>query len=315
MTTRFEAQIGEAFALQKSFTLNGEVFDPFYISKVVLESGTFSVLATVLETDVSNVTPLTGTVIFTELDDDVTGSGTAFLTEVTVGQLVKLDSDSEVSWTRVLAVNTNTSLTLATAYRGITGSAVASVGDSPIQQISAGTYEVQIPALDVSGTFYDQWYYTPFEGAADMCCSGSVEVVDVECSSPEVDPDDGDPPPDTNVVCNITHTFIDAAGRPVSGITVEFCPEALSTSNQMTQGLVVSCVSDTSGDDGAVSFYVLHGLCGVLTITGTGLVRRQVCIPDSGASCDLFDLVSAAPDPFEMQDIVPVLISLPRRSS
>ena len=60
---------------------------------------------------------LSGTV--TDITGDaVTGSSSAFLSEVSAGQLFRIDTDGDLSWTRVLSVDSDTSITLVEIYRG-----------------------------------------------------------------------------------------------------------------------------------------------------------------------------------------------------
>jgi len=46
----------------------------------------------------------------------VTGSGTLFLSEVNVGDFIKVSANGNAAWTRVASISSNTSLTLCTAY-------------------------------------------------------------------------------------------------------------------------------------------------------------------------------------------------------
>ena len=109
--------------------------------------------------------------------------------------------------------------------------------------------------------------------------------------------------------CLITGTFIDAAGDFLSGVRVRFSPD-LAASRLSGVGFVAADLTATSGANGQVSFAAVRGIVGLLTISGTDLVRR-VTIP-SQTSVDLFDLASTGPDLLEVQELE--LLDLPRRS-
>lgn len=68
--------------------------------------------------------PLTGTVTFTNGSAAITGDGTAFLTELEVGDKIILDDDE--TWAEVLTIGSNISLTLTAAYSGTGGSGASS---------------------------------------------------------------------------------------------------------------------------------------------------------------------------------------------
>ena len=61
---------------------------------------------------------LTGTVTFASNSAAVSGSGTAFVSEIEVGDYIKKSSDTE--WYRVKSIASNTSLTLSKVYAGTT---------------------------------------------------------------------------------------------------------------------------------------------------------------------------------------------------
>lgn len=67
---------------------------------------------------------LTGTLTFTAGSASVTGSGTAFLTELQAGDKIILDADE--TWAEILSIQTNTGLTLSAVYAGTGGSGVGS---------------------------------------------------------------------------------------------------------------------------------------------------------------------------------------------
>jgi hypothetical protein len=65
---------------------------------------------------------LTGTLTFTSGSATVTGSGTAFTTEIKVGDYIKKTADADTLYARVESVDSATSLTLETTYGGTTSS-------------------------------------------------------------------------------------------------------------------------------------------------------------------------------------------------
>lgn len=67
---------------------------------------------------------LTGTLTFTNGSATVTGSGTAFSTELEVGDYIILDADE--TWAEVLSIESDTSLTLTAVYAGTGGSGAGS---------------------------------------------------------------------------------------------------------------------------------------------------------------------------------------------
>ncbi len=64
---------------------------------------------------------LTGTVTFTNGSDTISGSGTAFLTELTRDMYVKLSTDATTAWIKVRGVLSNTSAVLDDVYTGTGG--------------------------------------------------------------------------------------------------------------------------------------------------------------------------------------------------
>lgn len=64
---------------------------------------------------------LTGTLTF-EAGTAVTGSGTAFLTEVAIGELIYNTQDAEGDAKAIASIESDTALTLGAAYAGTTGS-------------------------------------------------------------------------------------------------------------------------------------------------------------------------------------------------
>jgi len=68
--------------------------------------------------------PLTGTVNFVNDSTEVTGTGTFFTAEVSVGEYIKLSTDDNDRFVKVIRVIDNTTLSLATRYGGDTASGV-----------------------------------------------------------------------------------------------------------------------------------------------------------------------------------------------
>ena len=68
---------------------------------------------------------LIGTISVTAAGTAVTGTGTAFDTEVNVGDWIKLDGHPDTAWSQVLTVTDATNIVLRHGYRGATGSGVA----------------------------------------------------------------------------------------------------------------------------------------------------------------------------------------------
>jgi hypothetical protein len=87
---------------------------------------------------------LTGTVTFTQGSTTVTGSGTSFLSEVSAGEIVILDSDAStvhiepIPWAAVASVDSDTQITLASAYNGAGGSGSASKVSADVLIVGAG---------------------------------------------------------------------------------------------------------------------------------------------------------------------------------
>ena len=114
---------------------------------------------------------------------------------------------------------------------------------------------------------------------------------------------------DPSQLCELTATFIDAGGNFLQGVRVRFSPD-LETGRITGVGFIGEDVTDGSDESGAFSMSVVRGLTGLLTVSGTTLVRR-VTIPDQ-ATIDVFELLSTGTDLLEVQELE--LIELPRRS-
>lgn len=74
---------------------------------------------------------LTGTVTMTNASTAVTGSGTAFDTEMKVGDYIKLDADGSAYWAKISAIATATALTIDANYGGTGGASAGSGSGRP----------------------------------------------------------------------------------------------------------------------------------------------------------------------------------------
>ena len=98
-------------------------------------------------------TALTGTPTFTNGSTIVSGSGTAFSTELTRDHFIKRDSDGEANWTRVRRVISDTSLELESNYPGTSGGSASSKTKWPTTTGSGGSFTVGSSLVNVlSGT-------------------------------------------------------------------------------------------------------------------------------------------------------------------
>ena len=68
-------------------------------------------------------TALTGTISFTNNSVDITGSGTAFMTELAIGDFILGGDDN---WWEVITITSNTAATLYQKYSGSTENGVSS---------------------------------------------------------------------------------------------------------------------------------------------------------------------------------------------
>ena len=114
---------------------------------------------------------------------------------------------------------------------------------------------------------------------------------------------------DSSNLCSLTATFLTAGGTFLSGVLVRFSPD-LGAGKVSSVGFIGEDVTGTSDATGQISLPVIRGLTGLLSVSGTDIVRR-VTIPDQ-ASIDLFELASTGDDLLEVQELE--LIELPRRS-
>lgn len=99
-------------------------------------------------------TTLTGTVTLTNGSRTVTGTSTAFLTELEHGSYVRLSADAESAYAQVASIESDTAATLATAYTGTGGSATGALSATfrPLTG-SGGSFSVTNSAVTIaSGT-------------------------------------------------------------------------------------------------------------------------------------------------------------------
>jgi len=114
---------------------------------------------------------------------------------------------------------------------------------------------------------------------------------------------------DASNLCTVTGTFLTADGSFLPGVYVRFSPD-LETSRITSLGFIGKDATATSNSSGQISLTLVRGLTGMLSITGSDLVRR-VTIPDQ-ATIDIFALASEGDDLLEVQELE--LVELPRRS-
>ena len=81
---------------------------------VAREEGDLNNLSATLLSQLTASSTRTGTVSGTLNSNTITGSGTAFLTQVSVGDIIKIVINSTALESRVVAIATNTSLTIET---------------------------------------------------------------------------------------------------------------------------------------------------------------------------------------------------------
>jgi hypothetical protein len=99
-------------------------------------------------------TTLTGTISVALRGTTVTGTGTAFLTELEVGCLIRISSGSEHQWARVHSISSDTSLTLQSGARFLASASAAKRGDWTVTLYTDGDVafthegEVTIHALE-----------------------------------------------------------------------------------------------------------------------------------------------------------------------
>ena len=152
------------------------------------------------------------------------------------------------------------------------------------------------------GTFVITW---TFLVDGDVYTDTEIVVavdIDSVVESPSLVPDIG-----TQNTCELTAKFITAGGDFKEGVYVRFSPE--NTAN-LSSGFVVEEVTAESDSEGNLSMHVVKGVKGLLTITGSGIVRR-VTIPQDDAK-DIFELVAESEDLLEVKSVE--LLEFPKRS-
>jgi hypothetical protein len=105
----------------------------------------------------ADYTSLTGTATFTQGSATVTGTGTSFLSEVSTGEIIILDSDASkvhiepISWAAVDSVDSDTQITLSSDYNGAGGTGTAYKVTGDILIVGAG--EESTSAATAQGIF------------------------------------------------------------------------------------------------------------------------------------------------------------------
>lgn len=84
-------------------------------------------------------TAVSGTLSFTNGSTTVTGSGTAFTTEVGFAHYIKRTADGETTWARISSVTSDTELELTSGYTGTTGSGVTAHSSYWVTATPAGS--------------------------------------------------------------------------------------------------------------------------------------------------------------------------------
>lgn len=160
-------------------------------------------------------------------------------------------------------------------------------------------YEV-LWCWEYEGTEYSQTEKETVESSIIGTSTSEVEEED----EAEDEPDLG-----TSSMCKVTGTFYDAGGNFMKGVYVRFTPSRLDEA-MLTSGVIAQEVTEVSDENGEVSFYLVQGMTGMLSISGIGLVR-EVKVPEVGTT-DIMDLAAQGDDLLEVQR--PSFTKLPRRS-
>lgn len=101
---------------------------------------------------------LTGSVTLTDGSQTVSGSGTAFLTELFVGQSIKKKTDGVSSWAKVAVVSADDAATLETAYEGTGGAGTATCANRvEFQALETGPLVAATGTLTVIETPVSGW--------------------------------------------------------------------------------------------------------------------------------------------------------------
>jgi len=96
--------------------------------------------------------PLTGTVSFVNDSNTIIGAGTFFIAEITVGQYIKLSTDDNSFFVKVIRIIDNNTLSLATKYRGSAASGVGVVYTSKVLELDCDAERGII--LDFDPTYF-----------------------------------------------------------------------------------------------------------------------------------------------------------------
>jgi hypothetical protein len=184
-----------------------------------------------------------------------------------------------------------------------------SFGGSVVTTISS-------PTNPSTGIYEGTW--TP-ASAGEYSLSWSFTVDGTSYSSTDtvfaLDPDTvtgsvtGAPDVGSANTCVVSGTFLTAGGDYLEGVYVRFSPNHAAARNTAV-GFVAQAVTTVSGANGIATLSIVRGIEGLLSISGTSLVRR-VTIPDA-ASANLFELAAQGDDLLEVQELE--LTALPRRT-
>lgn len=121
-------------------------------STVLTDEGSFrdDFTGTSLNTTLTGGTNIT----FTASSTTVTGTGTAFTTQIKTGDFIKKSADSETNYTEVASIESDTSLTLMTAYAGTTSTTSGVVSNwKTVTAATSGSISVTSSSLSLgSGT-------------------------------------------------------------------------------------------------------------------------------------------------------------------
>jgi len=168
-----------------------------------------------------------------------------------------------------------------------------------VTRVTAGHYRVTVPAQSVGGTLYDTWVYRPFVGADLLRWTGSVFVTEIAASEGDPAPTTEDSPdvPSENL-CTLSATFYGVSGFGVKNVVVRFSPETASFS-ALAGSMIVQDVEVLSDAEGQVSFQLVRGVRGMLTVSHLG-VSRIVTVPDADTA-DITELLAAAEDLLSVQ--------------
>lgn len=206
-------------------------------------------------------------------------------------------TDGNASTTRYNADATPT----AKLYLG--GTLISTISGSDVTNATTGVYSITWTPAD-PGQYQIVWSFA----VSDISYTQDEDVFVLAAASTSVTPS-GSADIGNDNVCTVSGTFIDAAGDYKKDVLVRFSPITVQQEHT-SYGYVAGDVTAASNADGLVTFNVVRGLFGMLSISGIGVVRR-VTIPEQ-ASVDLFELAATGDDLLEVQ--TPSFYELPRRS-